>query len=89
MKLFQKSKKKTDCKLETVMVYAKITDLNTTYMIYNAVKNKRYWRDKKMDCDKEELKATQEQRKERCEYCKCEEKKNSKKHCKICGKRVE
>ena len=89
MSIFKKSKKKTDCKLETVMVYAKITDLNSTYMIYNAVKNKRSWRYKNMDCDKEELKATQEQRKERCEYCKCEEKKNSKKHCKVCGKRVE
>ena len=87
MKLFQKLKKKTDFK--PVIVYAKITELKDRYMIYNAVKNERSWGDKNMNCDNEEVKATQEQRKERCEYCKKEENKNSKKHCKICGKRVE
>ena len=44
MKLFQKLKKKTDYKLEKVMVYAKITELKDKYMIYNAVKNERSWR---------------------------------------------
>ena len=34
---FRKSKKK----MESVMVYAKITDLSKQYMVYNAVKNER------------------------------------------------
>lgn len=47
MKLFQKLKKKTDYKLEKVMIYAKITELKDRYMIYNAVTNKREFKDKK------------------------------------------
>ena len=39
---FKKSKKK----MESVMIYAKVTELTRQYMIYNAVKNKRSWRDK-------------------------------------------
>ena len=40
---FKKSKKK----MESVMVYKKITELSKQYMIYNAVTNKRDFKDKK------------------------------------------
>ena len=41
---FKKSEKKTDYELQPVMIWAKITELTDRYMIYNAVKNERYWR---------------------------------------------
>ena len=43
---FKKSEKKTDYNLKPVMIWVKITELTDRYMIYNAVKNKREWRDK-------------------------------------------
>ena len=43
MWIFKKSKKK----MESVMVYKKITELSKQYMIYNAVTNKRDFKDKK------------------------------------------
>lgn len=69
MRLFQKLKKKTDYKLEKVMIYAKITELKDRYMIYNAVKNERKWRNKEMDCDNQELEATKKMREEKCDFC--------------------
>lgn len=60
---FKKSKKK----MESVMIYIKITELKDRYMIYNAVKNERKWRNKKMDLDDEELIATRDGGK--CEFC--------------------
>lgn len=41
---FKKSEKQTDYELKPVMIWAKITELTDRYMIYNAVKNERYWR---------------------------------------------
>ena len=38
--------KKSKKKMESVMVYKKITELSKQYMIYNAVKNERKWRNK-------------------------------------------
>ena len=67
MGLFQKLKKKTDYKLEKVMVYAKITELKDRYMIYNAVKNERKWEDKKMELDNEELEATKKNREKKAD----------------------
>ena len=49
------------------MIYAKITELKDRYMIYNAVKNERKWRNKKLDLDEDELIATRDGGK--CEYC--------------------
>lgn len=56
MWIFKKSKKK----MESVMIYTKITELKDRYMIYNAVKNERKWRNKEMDLDEEELIATRD-----------------------------
>ena len=67
MRLFQKLKKKTDYKLEKVMIYAKITELKDRYMIYNAVKNERKWEDKKMELDNEELEATKKNREKKAD----------------------
>ena len=39
---FKESKKK----MESVMIYKKITELTNQYMIYNAVKNERKWEEK-------------------------------------------
>jgi hypothetical protein len=38
--------KKLKKKMESVMIYAKVTELTRQYMIYNAVKNERKWRKK-------------------------------------------
>lgn len=65
MWIFKKSKKK----MESVMVYKKITELSKQYMIYNAVTNERKWEDKKMDCDNQELEATKKMREKKCKYC--------------------
>ena len=59
----RKSKKK----MESVMIYTKITELKDRYMIYNAVTNERKWEDKKMDCDNEELEATKQMREKKAD----------------------
>ncbi len=51
------------------MIYAKITELKDRYMIYNSVKNERKWEEKKMELDEEELKATRELKRKKCEFC--------------------
>ena len=39
--------KKLKKKMESVMIYAKVTELTRQYMTYNAVKNERKWRIKR------------------------------------------
>ena len=71
--------------MESVMIYAKITELSNQYMIYNSVKNERKWEEKEMDCDNQELEATKKLREKKTDVIE-EFKTHCKRHINFCNK---